>query len=57
MTQDDFKAALNAYLEEPEQSLYGVTNAITRAAQGYQGEDKYHLERVATKVLAEGLRK
>jgi hypothetical protein len=44
-------------MDEPDNSLFGVTNAVTRAAQWYTGEDKYHLERVATKVLAEGLRK
>jgi len=57
MTQDDFKAAMDAFLTEPENTLFGVTNSLTRAAQGYQGEDKYHLERVAAKVLNEGLRK
>jgi hypothetical protein len=57
MTQDEFKAALDAFMDEPDNSLFGVTNAVTRAAQWYTGEDKYHLERVATKVLAEGLRK
>lgn len=43
-------------LTEPENTLFGVTNSITRAAQGYEGEDKYHLERVGVKVLTEGLR-
>jgi hypothetical protein len=57
MTQEDFKAALDAFMLEPDGNLFGVTNAITRAAQWYRGEDKYHLERVGTKVLAEGLRK
>jgi len=56
MTQDDFKAAMDAFLTEPEGTLFGVTNSLTRAAQGYQGEGKYHLERVAAKVLNEGLR-
>jgi len=56
MSQDDFKAAMDAFLTEPENTLFGVTNSLTRAAQGYQGEDKYHLERVAAKVLNEGLR-
>ena len=57
MTQEDFKAALDAFMEEPENNLFGVTNAVTRAAQWYTGEDKFHLERVGAKVLAEGLRK
>lgn len=49
--------ALEAFMEEPENNLFGVTNAVTRAAQWYTGEDKFHLERVGAKVLAEGLRK
>lgn len=57
MTQDQFKAAMDAYLLEPDPTLFGVTNALTRAAQNFQGEGKYDLERLGTKVLAEGLAK
>ena len=56
MTQEQFKAAMDAFMLEPDPNLYGVTNAITRAAQRFDGEAKYDMERLATKVLGEGLR-
>jgi hypothetical protein len=34
------KAAMDAYLLEPDPTLYGITNAITRAAQGYEGDTR-----------------
>ena len=55
MTQDQFKQSMNAFLLEPDGNLFGVTNAITRAAQGYNGDEKYGMERLASKVLTEGL--
>lgn len=57
MTQEQFKAALNAYLREPDPSLYGVTNAITRAAhENFSGEARYEMERLGVRVLEKGLR-
>ena len=57
MTQEAFKAALNAYLAEPDPSLYGVTNAITRAAHtNYTGEQRFEMERLGARVLSAGLR-
>ena len=56
VTQDEFKAAMDAFMLEPDANLFGVTNAITRAAQGFDGEQRFHLERVGAKGLTEGLR-
>jgi len=56
MTQEEFKAAMDAFMLAPDPNLYGVTNAITSAAQGFQGDQRYDMERLGAKVLAEGLR-
>jgi hypothetical protein len=56
MTQEQFKAAMDAYLLEPEANLYGVTNAITRAAQTFSGETRFDMERLGAKVLNDGLK-
>ncbi len=57
MTQEQFKAALNAYMSEPDPTLFGVTNAITKAAHtNYTGETRYEMERLGAKVLAAGLK-
>jgi len=57
MTQAQFKAALNAFLEAPEPNLWGVTNAITKAAHtNFGGEARYEMERLGAKVLEKGLR-
>jgi hypothetical protein len=57
MTQDQFKAALNAFLEKPEPNLWGVTNAITKAAHtNFGGEARYEMERLGARVLEKGLR-
>jgi hypothetical protein len=56
MTQEQFKAAMDAFLIEPESNLFGVTNAITRAAQKFEGETRFDMERLGTKVLNEGLK-
>ena len=56
MTQEQFKAAMDAFMLEPDNNLYAVTNSITRAAQGFQGDQRYDMERLGAKVLAEGLR-
>ena len=56
MTQEQFKAAMDAFMLEPADNLYAVTNAITRAAQGFEGEGRFDLERLGAKVLSEGLR-
>ena len=56
MTVEQFKAAMDAYLLEPDPTLYGITNAITRAAQGYEGDTRYEMQQLGAKVLAQGLR-
>ena len=56
MTQDQFKAAMDAFMLEPDNNLYAVTNSITRAAHAFEGEAKYDMERLGAKVLTEGLR-
>lgn len=56
MTQEQYKASLNAFLEEPEMNLFGITNAISKAAHiSFQGEERYDMERLSTRVLSEGL--
>jgi len=52
LTQEDFKAMLDAYVLEPDRNLYGVVNAITRHAQSKEGESQYQLQRIATRELA-----
>lgn len=56
MTQEQFKASLDAFMLEPDNNLFGVTNAITRAAQVFEGEARYDMQRLGSKVLAEGLK-
>lgn len=56
VTQDQFKNMLNSFLNEPENNLYGVVNAVTRTAhEYYTGETRYDLERLGQKVLNQGL--
>ena len=57
MTQEEFKAALDAFMLEPDPTLYGVANAITRAAQKYAGDERWEMEKLGVKVLTAGLRK
>ena len=56
MSQEQFKAAMNAFMLEPDDNLFAVTNAITRGAQAFDGEQRYDMQRLGAKVLAEGLR-
>lgn len=57
VTHEQYKHMLDAFLTEPENNLYGVTNAITRTAhEHYEGERRYELERLGQKVLTQGLK-
>jgi len=52
MSQETFKACLDAYLLEPDPSLFGVSQSFSRAAQSFKGEDSYELQKLSTKVLS-----
>lgn len=54
MSKDEFNAMLNAYTLEPDRSLFGVVNAITRTAKDLDGEKAYEYETLATKLLSVG---
>lgn len=55
LTRDQLQAALAAFSLEPERSLFGVVNAITRAAQAESNyEDRYQMERLGAQLLARG---
>jgi hypothetical protein len=52
LTRDQLQAALAAFGLEPERTLYGAVNALTRAAQAEATfEDRYQMERAATALL------
>jgi hypothetical protein len=56
LTQEAFKHMLQNFSLEPDHNLFGVVNAITRTANlNYAGESRFDLERLSTKVLAQGL--
>ena len=44
---------LAAYRAEPEPNLFGVLQAITRAAQGLPPEGRLELERFAGRLLSQ----
>jgi hypothetical protein len=52
LTQEEFKAIMNSYMEAPEDkgNLYGVSQAISNAANLLEGERSYELQRVAVDV-------
>lgn len=52
LSKDDYKAMLDRFMEEPEQNLFGVVNAITAAARDEEGEKSYELQRIAAKTLS-----
>jgi len=53
LTQEQFKAALDAFITGKETStLFGVSQAFSRAAQTYQGEQSYALQRISAQVVA-----
>ena len=52
LSRESFDAMLAAYSEEPVESLFGIAQAVTRAAQAQPtAEDRYQMEKVATKLL------
>jgi hypothetical protein len=55
LTREQLQAAVAAFAFEPDRTLYGAVNAITRAAQA-EGtfEDRYQMERAAASLLARG---
>ena len=55
LTQERFKEMLNAYTNEPDPTVYGVTNAITRSAQKFEAEARYSMERLATNYLSKNV--
>lgn len=57
LSQDDLKATLLAWeTSGAEETLFGVTNALTFAAQTRDAEKRYAMETVAGRVLEEGVR-
>jgi len=52
LSKEDYKAMLDRFMEEPEQNLFGVVNAITAAARDEEGEKAYELQRIAAKTLS-----
>lgn len=53
LTKDQLQAALAAFAIEPDSSLFGVANAITRAAQAEPTfEARYQMERQGAALLA-----
>lgn len=52
LTREQLQAALAAYALEPDRTLYGVVNSLTRAAQAQPTfEDRYQMERQAALLL------
>lgn len=52
MTQEDLKTILSAWEDAgAERTLFGVTNAMTAAAQALPGDRRYELESMATRVM------
>lgn len=52
LTREQLQAALAAYAAEPDATLYGAVNALTRGAQaGESYEARYQMERAATLLL------
>ncbi len=54
LSQEEFKAILNSLMEAPEEkdNLFAVANAISNAANVFDGERSYELQRVAVAVTA-----
>jgi len=51
LTQEQFKAALDALIGEPEKdNLFGISQAVSAAAQRFQGEQSYELQRAAVQI-------
>jgi hypothetical protein len=53
LTREQLQAALDAYAAEPDPTVFGITNAITRAAQRETSfESRYQLERQGAVLLS-----
>jgi hypothetical protein len=53
MTQEMFKKIIDAYAEGKEgKTMFGVSQAFSRAAQDYKGEDSFMLQKISVKVLS-----
>lgn len=52
LSQEELKAILNSFMEatEDKDNLYGVTQAISNAANIFEGERSYELQRIAVDV-------
>jgi len=52
LSQDEFKAVLNSFMEatEDKDNLFGVSQAISNAANIFEGERSYELQRIAVDV-------
>ena len=57
LSQDDLKATLLAWeTSGAEETLFGVTNALTLTAQTREAEKRYTMEILAGRVLEQGVR-
>lgn len=53
MSREQLQAALSAFALEPDPTAFGVTNAVTRAAQREESfEGRYQMERLGANLLA-----
>jgi hypothetical protein len=53
MTREQLQAALSAFAIEPDRTAFGVTNAVTRAAQAEESfEGRYQMERLGANLLS-----
>jgi hypothetical protein len=55
MTVAEGKAWYNDYQVEPYSSGFGIVNGLTRAAQRYDGNDRWNLENIAGSILTPSL--
>ena len=51
LTQDEYKAVLNSFFEEPGDSYFEISQGFSRAAQKLPAERSYELQRIASEVL------
>lgn len=54
LTQDQFKKSLDAFMMEPEDNAFGVSQAFSAAAHQFTGEASYDLQRVSVTALQPG---
>ena len=55
LSVDEARSWYSAYLIEPEENGRGITNALTRAANGYNGDARVNLQTVASDFLTPSL--